>query len=312
MNKLSVLLVVLAVAGASAIHINKLRRSSEPDGSKCTALSGTCATTCTGNNHWVKGLCPGVPTCCVPGAAPAATSMAAPSRAAGGPVCLTFDDGPFPITAQLLDMLKEEGVKGTFFMNCHSGTSAIVQRMAGDGHLLANHMCSHDIMTVGNYGASYGATKAAPESCLTTDAQQKLFTQNVQGTVDMYKAMFGGKLPERAFQLHRFPGDGRFMKCLINKLLDPKLVDTTVVPGIKHLGWTYEIAPVGTFGHVINPSGVTGLAAAEPRGMRAGDVILAHDLHYRNGKHELLRQWIKNAKAAGFAFAIPQRDGSCV
>jgi hypothetical protein len=123
MNKFSVLLLVVAVAGVSAININKLRSKTKgPDGSGCVALGGSCNTACD-NGHWVRGLCPGAPVCCVPGAAPATAASAAPSTPApsapsgsGGKVCLTFDDGPFPITNDILQMMSQEGVKGTWFM----------------------------------------------------------------------------------------------------------------------------------------------------------------------------------------------------
>lgn len=61
-------------------------------------------------------------------------------------VALTFDDGPHPVyTEQLLDGLKERGVKATFFV---TGEHAqlhpdIIQRMQNEGHLIGNHTYSH-------------------------------------------------------------------------------------------------------------------------------------------------------------------------
>ncbi|MDO4704584.1 polysaccharide deacetylase family protein [Tannerella sp.] len=60
-------------------------------------------------------------------------------------VALTFDDGPSVYTARLLDILKEENVKATFFV---IGKSAAVQkqtlrRMAEEGHNIGNHSYDH-------------------------------------------------------------------------------------------------------------------------------------------------------------------------
>ena len=61
-------------------------------------------------------------------------------------VALTFDDGPHPYyTEQLLDGLKERGVKATVFV---TGEHAklhpdVIQRMYEEGHLIGNHTYSH-------------------------------------------------------------------------------------------------------------------------------------------------------------------------
>lgn len=68
-------------------------------------------------------------------------------------VALTFDDGPHPVyTNQLLDGLKERGVKVTFFV---TGEHAeihpdIIKRMVEEGHLVGNHTYSHIQLTKTN------------------------------------------------------------------------------------------------------------------------------------------------------------------
>ncbi|MFI5936680.1 polysaccharide deacetylase family protein [Actinoplanes sp. NPDC051494] len=63
-------------------------------------------------------------------------------------VALTFDDGPDPVqTPKLLDLLAEEGVKGTF---CLVGQQAaahpdLVRRIAEEGHTLCNHTWNHSL-----------------------------------------------------------------------------------------------------------------------------------------------------------------------
>lgn len=64
-------------------------------------------------------------------------------------VSLTFDDGPGPYTARLLDTLKARGARATFFMlgeNVHAHRD-VVRRMAMEGHEVANHSWSHPDLT---------------------------------------------------------------------------------------------------------------------------------------------------------------------
>ena len=61
-------------------------------------------------------------------------------------VALTFDDGPDPVdTPRLLDMLREKGVKATFFVIGKRAEQypEIVRRAWEEGHLIANHTWSH-------------------------------------------------------------------------------------------------------------------------------------------------------------------------
>lgn len=63
-----------------------------------------------------------------------------------GKVAITFDDGPHPeYTEQLLDGLKERGVKATFFVTGEHASlhPDIVRRMSEEGHLIGNHTYSH-------------------------------------------------------------------------------------------------------------------------------------------------------------------------
>jgi peptidoglycan/xylan/chitin deacetylase (PgdA/CDA1 family) len=60
-------------------------------------------------------------------------------------IALTFDDGPSPYTAKVLDVLRERGVPATFFL-CGSNTQAypdIARRILADGHDIGNHTFSH-------------------------------------------------------------------------------------------------------------------------------------------------------------------------
>jgi peptidoglycan/xylan/chitin deacetylase (PgdA/CDA1 family) len=65
-------------------------------------------------------------------------------------IAITFDDGPNPeLTPRLLDMLKERGLKATFFVVGKNVEEypGIVTRMASEGHEVANHSWSHPALT---------------------------------------------------------------------------------------------------------------------------------------------------------------------
>lgn len=68
-------------------------------------------------------------------------------------IAITFDDGPHPYyTEQLLNGLKERGVKATFFV---TGMHAeqypeLIRRMSEEGHLIGNHTYSHIQLTTSN------------------------------------------------------------------------------------------------------------------------------------------------------------------
>lgn len=61
-------------------------------------------------------------------------------------VYLTFDDGPSPVTEQILDVLKKENIPATFFVlgkNVEEYPD-LTKRIASEGHKIANHSYSHD------------------------------------------------------------------------------------------------------------------------------------------------------------------------
>lgn len=71
-----------------------------------------------------------------------------------GKVALTFDDGPYLYTADLLDLLKTNNVKATFFMVGNNngkgqieldstGWPAIMRRVFNEGHQIGSHTWSH-------------------------------------------------------------------------------------------------------------------------------------------------------------------------
>lgn len=65
-----------------------------------------------------------------------------------GTIYLTFDDGPSSLTTgAILDVLKEEGVKATFFIT-NNGPDHLIKRMYDEGHTIAIHTASHEYSKV--------------------------------------------------------------------------------------------------------------------------------------------------------------------
>ena len=63
-----------------------------------------------------------------------------------GKIAFTFDDGPDPIwTPKILDILKAENVKATFFVLGENGQEnpALLKRIVDEGHTIGNHSFTH-------------------------------------------------------------------------------------------------------------------------------------------------------------------------
>lgn len=81
------------------------------------------------------------------------------SCTAPGTIALTFDDGPWTYTSELLDLLDDEGVSATFFVNgsnmdwdqiVRHGNPNVLRRMRATGHQIGSHTWGHpDLATMG-------------------------------------------------------------------------------------------------------------------------------------------------------------------
>lgn len=81
-------------------------------------------------------------------------------------VYLTFDDGPSPLTDQVLEILQEEKVKATFFVlgEQAKGSPEIITRIVDGGHALGNHTYDHkyDVLYA-SFGHFWKQIKATEE-----------------------------------------------------------------------------------------------------------------------------------------------------
>lgn len=66
---------------------------------------------------------------------------------------LTFDDGPGEGTARILDLLKQNNIKATFFVIGTNGAKhpELLDRIVREGHVLANHSYTHPHLNAGVY-----------------------------------------------------------------------------------------------------------------------------------------------------------------
>lgn len=81
-------------------------------------------------------------------------------------VYLTFDDGPDDkITPQILDILKVEGVKATFYVcgNMVEAYPAVLKRIFNEGHAIGNHSYNH------RYDQIYASPWSFMEQIIQTD-----------------------------------------------------------------------------------------------------------------------------------------------
>ncbi len=115
-------------------------------------------------------------------------------------IYLTFDDGPSTVvTGKVLDVLKEEGVKATFFIVSDrvAGREDVLRRAAKEGHTLGVHSANHV------YGQIY--------------ASEEAFLRDVETCAKVIKRVTG-VTPN----VYRFPGGGDAKRNTYAKLLQEK------------------------------------------------------------------------------------------
>jgi peptidoglycan-N-acetylglucosamine deacetylase len=158
----------------------------------------------------------------------------------GMSIAITFDDGPNPeLTPRLLDMLKERGIKATFFVVGKNVEEfpAIVTRMALDGHEVANHSWSHPTLT-----------KLGVES----------FRKQIENT-NQAIANATGKRPV----LMRPPYGATSVS--LNKRLNEQFGLKVILWSVDPLDWKYRNSS-RVYNSIIQNT-------------RPGSIILAHDIH---------------------------------
>ncbi|MFH9619068.1 polysaccharide deacetylase family protein [Streptomyces pratensis] len=193
----------------------------------------------------------------------------ASDRGARG-VNITIDDGPDPVwTPQVLQLLKDNGVKATF---CMVGTQAqaypdLVKQVVADGHRLCDHTISHD--------TAMDTKSEAYQSQQILDAERMIIKAS------------GGVRP----QYYRAPG-GAFT---------PYSRQLAASRGMRPLGWNVDSRD-------FERPGADTMADTVKREISNGPTVLFHDAGGdRSQTVEALREVLPWLKQQGYSFGFPVR-----
>lgn len=185
-------------------------------------------------------------------------------------VNITIDDGPDPRwTPQVLDVLRQYGVKATF---CMVGTQAqahpdLVKKVVAAGHRLCDHSVSHDT-TMDKKSESY-------QSQQILDAE-RMITEASGGVRPMY---------------YRAPG-GAFT---------PYSRKLAASRGMRPLGWNVDSKD-------FERPGTAAIVATVERELPNGPTILFHDAGGDRAETvEALRRLLPELRGQGYVFGFPVR-----
>ena len=191
-------------------------------------------------------------------------------------VFLTFDDGPSKtVTPLILDLLKQENIKATFFL---LGSRAelnpdIVKREYEEGHYIANHGYSH------NYTNIYQTPQSVVDEFNATEAAIK----NALGNQEYNSYLF------------RFPGGMPGGKHAQLKAEAAQILEQN---GVAHLDWnalTSDAAGAKTSEEMLQN-------AISTIGEKNSVVILMHDAGDKILTYEMLPNLISYLREKGYEF----------
>ncbi|MEV3929265.1 MULTISPECIES: polysaccharide deacetylase family protein [unclassified Streptomyces] len=224
---------------------------------------------------WTAQADPGRPQARVPAAdsgavAEVSAEIAHASDRGDQGVNITIDDGPDPVwTPQVLQLLKDHGVKATF---CMVGTQAkaypdLVKKVVADGHRLCDHTVSHD--------TAMDTKSEAYQSQQILDAER------------MITEASGGVRP----QYYRAPG-GAFT---------PYSRQLAASRGMRPLGWNVDTKD---FEH----PGADTMVATVKSEISNGPTVLFHDAGgERSQTLTALGEVLPWLRQEGYAFGFPVR-----
>ncbi len=184
-------------------------------------------------------------------------------------IYLTFDDGPSDSTTPLvLDILKEEDVRATFFIIGRQAElrPAIVERIFQNGHALGIHSYSHE----------YASIYSSPDALLRDIKKCSAVLESILGLET---------------DLYRFPG-GSFS-------LREELVDCVKKAGYRYVDWNASCRDAELVGATADE---LFRAAIDTPADKNHTVMLLHDSAHHANTAEALRKIIAYYKGKGYAF----------
>ncbi len=200
-----------------------------------------------------------------------------PTTSGNGIIYLTFDDGPSnSITPQLLDILKEENVKATFFVINHADNlNYLIKRAYDEGHTIGLHSYTHDYSRVYQSGDAY-----------FNDLQQ--ISNKVKNIIGVESKII------------RFPGGG---SNTISRKYSPGIMSyltkEVVNRGYHYFDWNVGSGDAGEVNSAseVYQSVIQGLSHTK------NNVVLMHDFENNYKTLTALRDIIKYARNNGYQFA---------
>ena len=195
---------------------------------------------------------------------------------------LTFDDGPGRYTDRLLDILRENNVKATFFVtNCHPEYQDLIARVYAEGHAGGVHSYSHD------YKKIYSSEKAFWQDYSAMDAV-------------IYKQT------GHHARLLRFPGgSSNAVSRKYSKGIMRRLTRQATDRGLVYVDWN---AQCGDSDGIRTSYGVYRRLTREiGNSSRPQHIILCHDI--KPYTVAAMDDFIKWAKANGYTFEVLSPSG---
>ena len=185
-------------------------------------------------------------------------------------IYLTFDDGPSDrVTPKILDVLKEENVKATFFIIGRNAETRkpLVKREFDEGHSVAVHSYSHE----------YTKIYASPEKLIEDIDKCNNIIREVTGQTS---------------SVYRFPG-GSFG-------LSANLINAVTRHGMRYVDWNASTRDA----EIYNPTpDQLYKAAVSTPAYPDSIVMLAHDSTTKTATAESLKQIIRHYKNSGYVFS---------
>ncbi|UUM11245.1 polysaccharide deacetylase [Clostridiaceae bacterium HFYG-1003] len=206
-------------------------------------------------------------------------------------VFLTFDDGPSTkVTPLVLDVLKKNNVKATFFYYTHgdlSSRAGIVRRTADEGHAIAIHTASH------NYKKLYPGRKANVEAILS---DVRTATSNIQ-------AVLGASWKP---SVYRFPG-GSFSwtgSTSARKAMT-QAKQALGNMGLQYLDWNAMTGDADYNNRDKSPSGLVKYAVKTTKNAYGHVIVLLmHDADHLPNTPKALQGLIDYYREQGYEFGI--------
>lgn len=189
-----------------------------------------------------------------------------------GVIYLTFDDGPSTKnTARLLDILKEENVKATFFLTDKTNTDYLIKRMYDEGHTIGLHTASH------NYKYIYSSTTN--------------FIKDIEKIQEKVARITGEKS-----SIIRFPGGSSNTVSSFNPGIMCTLSNMVIEKGYHYFDWNVSSGDAGSKRSKKN----TYRNVTNNLSKNRANVVLMHDIY--DSTVDAVKDIIKYGKDNGYTF----------